>query len=320
MLTLGAFMGRGRGDEPGDVVARVGDVAIERQEIDALLSRLGGAAGDADQQQRVRAAVLDQIIDERIVRTELARAGAAVDPAAVDAAIDRLREQVAAHGKDLATALAASGRTIDSLREQASLEMTIAAYVQPRMTEDSINRVFENHRRELDGTRLRVSHIVLRPDAASADAGEALRKQADAIRSEIVQGRLSFADAARQFSAGPSRRVGGDLGWITPEGPMLETFSSEVYPLAKGGISEPFLTIFGVHIATVTAVQPGRVGLSTVRSRVEKLLAAELVRALVAEGREKTPISVTPGVPHFDPSTLGQPAASRPVVVQAADE
>lgn len=131
---------------------------------------------------------------------------------------------------------------------------------------------------------------------------------------------MSFADAAKQFSAGPSRRQGGDLGWIGPEAPMLKTFTSEVYPLAKGGITEPFLTAFGVHIATVTAVEPGRIGLAQVRGRVEKMLASELVRGLVTEGRGKTAISIAPGVPHFDPATLGQPIASRPVLVRTADE
>jgi len=305
----------------GDVVARVGDVAIQRQEVDALLSRLGGAAGgDQAERHRAQAAVLEQIIDERIVREELARAGVAIEPAAVEAAIDRLRQQVKAQGKELETVLAASGRSIESLREQATLEMTIEAYVRPRLTDAAMKRIFEANRRELDGTLLRVSHIVLRPDSVGGDVAEALRQRAAAIRSEIVQGHISFADAAKQFSAGPSRRQGGDLGWIGPDAPMLEAFAREVYPLAKGGITEPFLTMFGVHIAMVTAVEPGRIGLAQVRGRVEKMLASELARGLVAEGRAKTPISIAPGVPHFDPATLGQPIARRPVVVRAAGE
>ncbi len=311
----------GHADEPRDVVARVGDVVIGREKLETLLGRLGGAAsGDETQRQRAQASVLEQLVDEQILRAELAKAGVAIEPEAVEVAIDRLRQQVKAQGRDLETALAATGGTIESLREQASLEMAIAAYVQPRMTDDAINRVFEANRRELDGTRLRVSHIVLRPDGVGGNPDETLRQQAALIRGEIVKGHMSFADAAKQFSAGPSRREGGDLGWIGPEGPMHEAFSREVYPLARGGITEPFITTFGVHLATVTAVAPGRVGLSAVRGRVEKLLATELVRGLVAEGRTKTPVSIAPGVPHFDPATLGQPPARRPVVVRAGSD
>jgi parvulin-like peptidyl-prolyl isomerase len=157
--------------------------------------------------------------------------------------------------------------------------------------------------------------VVLRPEAGG-DGGLAtgLLERAAAIRTEIIQGKLSFADAARQYSAGPSHRQGGDLGWIGREGPLLDTFASKAYGLAKGVVSPPFVTPYGVHIVTVTGVEPGRLEVDAVRPRVEKLLAAEAVRGLVATGRRQTAVTFTAGVAHFDPATVGRPVDERPVV------
>jgi len=141
------------------------------------------------------------------------------------------------------------------------------------------------------------------------------------IRREIIQGRVSFGEAAGRHSAGPSRRQGGDLGWIAREGPMIDAFTSEAFTLSKGAVSEPFLTPFGVHLVTVTAVEPGGVGLDGVRSRLEKMLANQVVRGLVTQGRGRMPVAVAAGVPHFDPTTFQSPAARRAVIMaQPADE
>jgi parvulin-like peptidyl-prolyl isomerase len=310
-----------RADEPGDVMARVGDREILREEIASQARRMGvDGVADETQRQRALATVLEQMIDEQAVRSEFTRLGITADPDAVQAAIDRLRQQVTAQGKDFKAFLAESGQSIESLTRQVAFELAIQTYVRPRMTGDALNRMFEQNQRELDGTRLRVSHIVLRPDAGGEATVEKLLKRAEDIRQEVVQGQRSFAEAAAMWSAGPSRREGGDLGWLSREAPMIESFTSVVYKLPKGGLSEPFVTPSGVHIATVTAVEPGRVGPSAVRGRLERMLAAELVRGLVVEGRRTAGVTFARGVPHFDPTTLGEPNDRRPVTILEAPE
>lgn len=305
-----------------DVVARVGTGAVLRQEVDVVLRRLGlGELTDGEQRQRAAAAVLEQIIDERVLRAEVARAGVVAAEAEIEAALARLREQVAGRGIDFEAFLAQSGRTPESIRDQVALEIGLDKLVRPRITPEAVARTFEENRRELDGTRLRVSHIVLRPaSGGEGDAGERLLDQAAGIRREIIQGQLSFAEAARRYSAGPSRSQEGDLGWIGREGPMIDAFSSEVFALSKGNVSEPFVTPFGVHLATVTAVESGRGGLDAVRPRLEKLLASKVIRELVTEGRRRTPVEFGPGVPHFDPATLGEQPSRRPLVVSQPAE
>jgi parvulin-like peptidyl-prolyl isomerase len=224
---------------------------------------------------------------------------------------------VASRGLVFDTFLAASGRTQGDLDAQVALEVALEKFVRPRITAEAIAETFEKNRRELDGTLLRVSHVVLRPEAGGPDdVAGGLLDRAATIRQQVVQGRLSFAEAARLHSAGPSRRQGGDLGWIGRDGPMADGFSSRVFALAKGGVSPPFASPQGVHIVTVTAVQPGRIGIDAVRPRVEKILAQNLVRGLIVAGRQRSPVSFAAGVPHFDPATPDQPLDERRVLVE----
>ena len=85
--------------------------------------------------------------------------------------------------------------------------------------------------RDLDGTELVVSHILLRPAAgAGPQEIEDLEKQAESIRAEIASGKIDFAAAAEKYSAGPSGKQGGRLGKIGRHGPMDESFSLRRLP------------------------------------------------------------------------------------------
>jgi parvulin-like peptidyl-prolyl isomerase len=301
---------------PDDVIARCGETAIVRGQVDAVMQRLGTAGlPPGKQRQRAEAAVLEQLLDERVLKTELAQAGIVVTDAEIDATLAQLQQQVATRGEDFSAFLAKSGRSLDAVREQVGLEIALDRYVRPRVTATAIAQAFAKHKRDYDGTRLRISHVLLRPDTGGdGEVAAELLERAAILRRDIVQGRISFAEAARLHSAGPSRRQEGDLGWIARDTPMLDSFSSETFQLSKGGVSRPFATPFGVHIVKVTDVQEGRIGIDAVRPRLEQLVVTEMIRELVRAGRRRMPVSFEPGTPHLDPLTLNQPATQRQVI------
>ena len=78
---------------------------------------------------------------------------------------------------------------------------------------------------------------------------------------------------------------------------MVDAFTKPIFALAKGELSKPLVTPFGVHIAKVTEVEPGRVGLDVIRSRVEKTVAARIVRDLLSQALPRLPR--LPGRPPF---------------------
>ena len=220
--------------DEADVIAHCGEAVIRRTDLDKVVRRLGLANQAAGpQRQRAEAVILEQLIDERLLRGELDRLGIRATRAEIDAGVVRLRDQVQGRGLEYEAFLAASGRTAGDVEEQVALEIALEKFVRPQITAAAVAEAFERNRRELDGTRLRVSHIVLRPEAGGdGDLAAGLLERAAAIRTEIMQGKLSFAAAARQYSAGPSRRQGGDLGWIGRDGPLVDAFAGQAYGLA----------------------------------------------------------------------------------------
>jgi len=311
-----------RGEEPpatpitAEIVARVGDVPIQRAAIDTVIARVGPEqAATPERRRQLEAGVLAQLVDEQLMRAELAHRLVEVSDAEVDAAFDRFRSQFGSPAAYQAF-LASARRDEAGIREQLRLERALEKYVQPLLTPAAIDAMYQEQRRDVDGTRLRVSHVLIRPDVIDAAGLDRKVAEADSIRREILAGRLTFDDAARRHSAGPSRHRGGDLGWINRDGPMAEEFTKPVFALAKGEISKPLVTTFGVHLVKVTEVQPGRMGLDAVRPRLEKTLAAKFVRELVAAARARISVTYVPGVPHFDPAAPVEDGPLRKIIVE----
>ncbi len=91
----------------------------------------------------------------------------------------------------------------------------------------------------LDVTEVRASHILVKT-----------RPEAVKIRKEIVNGDISFEDAAEKYSLCPSAVNGGDLGYFK-RGQMVQPFSDVAFDLKVGQISDPVGTKFGWHLIKV---------------------------------------------------------------------
>ena len=98
---------------------------------------------------------------------------------------------------------------------------------------------------------LKVSHILLqiKEDASPADTLKKYKKLVS-IRKEIASGKISFADAAKKYSEGPSNVKGGELGWMTVF-QMVYPFESGAYNTPVGKMSKPVRSSFGYHLIKV---------------------------------------------------------------------
>jgi peptidyl-prolyl cis-trans isomerase SurA len=298
-------------------VARVGEETISRARFDADSRRAKvSALPEGPQRLQAEAAILERLVDDVVLGQAVAQDGVQVDSAAVDAALERLRGQVVGSGATFTDFLAQTGLDEAGLRGQIGRELAVREFVERRVTTRAVEAYWEKNRRELDGTLVRVSHVVLRPDLGRGEAALAdCLARAAAIRGNILQGEKTFAEAARAHSAGPSRRRDGDVGFMPRRNAAHEEFAKQAFTLAKGDISQPFVTPFGVHIIQITDVQPGDRTLVSLRPQIEQAMAQQIVRDTVAEARRGTPVEYAPGVAHFDPATPIDGAQPRRVVV-----
>lgn len=97
-------------------------------------------------------------------------------------------------------------------------------------------------------TQTRARHVLLRT-SPQLTADVASRRLAE-YRRQIESNARSFEDVARQHSEDGSAAGGGDLGWTAP-GAMVPEFETAVNALPIGGLSEPVVSRFGVHLIQV---------------------------------------------------------------------
>src|SRR5205085_3214665 len=93
-----------------------------------------------------------------------------------------------------------------------------------------------------------VRHILLRTSPALTN--EAASRRLSQFRREILAGSKTFEQLARENSEDGSAQQGGDLGWSSA-GTYVPEFEEAVAQLDPGGISEPVVTRFGVHLVQV---------------------------------------------------------------------
>jgi parvulin-like peptidyl-prolyl isomerase len=297
-------------DEPNDepdpkadplVVATVNGDPVYIGEIEAgyaELSKLRGAtSGGPDY---TKAKLLRDTINKRLVEQAMERDGSYVDQAQVNREMARIEAQL----KEARTTLAAFSRQRgvgpEVARHEVVWALTWNKYLERNLS-DALEAYFNQHRQDLDGTEVRASHILLRPQR-SGDSKNQI-KRAEQIRAEIESGKLTFEQAAEKFSAGPSREQGGDLGFFPRHGVMAEPFSTAAFKLKKGEISQPVVTHFGTHLIRVTEVKPGAKQWTEVVDAIKTAAAKDLFDRIAAEELETAHVEFTGRSPYFKPGT-----------------
>jgi peptidyl-prolyl cis-trans isomerase C len=281
----------------GDPI-RVGEV--QRSIAVALQGRkLGGAQLAAAQAQ-----MLEQLVERRIVQHYLNKNKQAADDKAIDAAIEELKQKLATQKQTLEALLNQQRMTDADLRSQVGWELSWKAYAAKAATDEALSAFFDAHRNEFDGTEVAASHILLRPEMSGDDgAMEKLLKRAAELREQIVAGKISFADAAKKFSDGPSRQEGGDVGFFPRAEVMVEPFAKAAFALEVGEISEPVVTRFGVHLIRVTKVRPSEKKWTDVRDQLTEPFAQEHFQKLADEHRPNVEVKYTGNAPYLKPGT-----------------
>jgi len=286
-------------------VATVNGTPISRAEVDrAVEAAVRDQKVDPAVMPKVQASVLEQLINMAVLRKFLADQKVSPSKDEIDAALTRLRAVLKEQKSTLPEYLAKLHQTEDQLRETVSQELAVRKFVSQQSTDDNLKGMFKQFREQFDGTQRRVSHILLRPDGpADAAKLKALSEQAEKLRGEINSGNITFEKAADRYSAGPSRRRGGDLGFIPVSGVMTPEFSTAAFAIKQGEISPPVTSPFGVHLIKVTDIKSGTKAFSDVRDTVQAAFADFKLKEVMTNERGKANVEYAPGFPHFKPGT-----------------
>ena len=99
-------------------------------------------------------------------------------------------------------------------------------------------------------TLYKTHHILIEIKPSEESVKNSFNKAND-IRNKILNGEISFDDAAKTYSADPgSKDWGGNLGYV-PRGTFVQEFDKVVFTVEKNILTKPVKTQYGHHIIEV---------------------------------------------------------------------
>jgi parvulin-like peptidyl-prolyl isomerase len=235
---------------------------------------------------RLRYETLRKLVDRELVLLFLEERKLAATPDDVALAQTHLQQELKARGRSLDDYLKETSLDERQLKRSFRWTLSWRCMLDTYMTDQNVEKYFQAHRREFDGTKIRVAHILWKTDKNDNELLEQARK----IRQQITGGELTFADAARMHSQAPTAQQGGDVGWIERHTPMPEPFSAAAFELEPEQISEPVVSQFGVHLIQCLEIKPGETGWREVRRELEPAVAQYLFQWAANQKRESAQI------------------------------
>ncbi len=247
-------------------------------------------------------AAVEQWIERLVVLSHLERIQMAVVVARADSDLRALDERLQQLGTSLEAYRARFGISHESLLKYRQWELSWEEFLQRRVTEESLAKYFSVYHRDFDGTRRRVAHIVMvvepveeyreraaekgvQPEALRTQAIQEAQEKLQGVRKKLVKSELTFGEAARLYSDGPSASREGDLGWVTRDGPLSAPVSLAAFRLEIGHISEPVESPHGVHLLMVLEEELGKIEYPQVKERVRRAAVRDLWTVLVEQER-----------------------------------
>lgn len=275
------------GSIPEGPIAKVGAVEIPnaafREIYDLKVKKYAdrGREIPPSADRRYRKSIADRLIYHEVLAQEAKALGVDYDPAELAERDEQQKRGIREWDKHLErrgeTENSLKEMVIAELREKAILQKLGKLEVTPAEIAEDYEKIKGNWKS--DKPRVKAAHILVpigpkvdpqNPAAAGAPAGEKApeptpeerKKQEDEalakakeIHAKVTAPGADFATIAAEYSDGPSKAKGGDIGIFTPDR-MAEEFSAAAFALEPGQVSEPVKTKFGYHIIKVSGKWP----------------------------------------------------------------
>lgn len=219
------------GKGPSDpVVATVNGVNITKSKLFDEMIASGGSQ------------ILDNMINEELVRQEADKAGVAITDADLDQELATLKKSFSSD-EEFDMAMAQSGMTMDNLKRQMAMTLRMKKLLEPKtdVTDEEVQTYYEQNKESMATPEMvRASHILV-----------ATQEEADAIVAQLKSG-ADFAQLAAEKSTDPgSKDKGGDLDFFA-RGDMAPEFEEVAFTLGVGDTSGVVKSSYGYHIIKVT--------------------------------------------------------------------
>ena len=255
-----------------------------------LESQIQRALGKKANTEANRRLALDSIIDDMLVQKAIKESGVKVTAAQLDKIVRNIAAQNGLTYGQLLDALDYQGISLEQFKANITNQIVMSEVrnrsigknidVTREQVEELSKQMLQQakssgNEKAVTATQYKVRHILVKLNPLLNDAQA--KAQLTQVRSDIISGKTTFAEAAKNNSKDfLSGANGGDLGFAFPENYVPE-FAKAVKTTKQGTISAPFKTEFGWHILEVTDTRQGDVTEEAFRQKAyEKLVNQQL--------------------------------------------
>jgi len=146
--------------------------------------------------------------------------------------------------------------------------------------EDIETYYFDNKEKYATPKTVSARHILFKVDTgATEEEADAAKAKAEDVLGMVRKGE-DFASMAKQYSEGPSKENGGQLGAFKKED-MVAPFSEKAFSMKQGEVSEPVRTQFGWHLIKVEKINEASVqSLEDATKTIQKTLTDDQAKSL----------------------------------------
>lgn len=283
MFVTAGLCSFGRSEETLDrILVVVNDEIITERDLQSTIepvisqyrATMSGHALEAKVAE-ARKVYLEQLINERLIRSAAKRGNVTVDEEEVDEMMDEIRRKFPsqeAFGRVLADQGLSFKKLKERFRDQILNRRMVDLKVRSRLTlsPGEIRDYYDQHQDEFKGLdKVRVRQILIRigEQRSEEEAQELLLSILEELDKDG-----DMTTLARLYSEAAEAAEGGDMGWVE-RGQLIEKIDRQIFQLSVGQYTPLIRSQLGYHIFKVEEKKDAETrSFEQVRNRVQSLL------------------------------------------------
>lgn len=253
------------------IVATVNSDIITLYELNTSIKRLTGLNAEDLQVRdeknfyKVRRAVLNNLVNEKITDQQTIKLGIKVTEKNIQEAIEKVKRENNLTQEELLHTLRLEGITLKDYKERIKREIERFRLVNYEVkskiviTEEDLRKYYRKHTKEYTEThKVKLARILLKIENPG-DKGEIAKVKSlgEGILQRLKEG-YDFSEMAKTYSQGPAGPEGGCLGWI-PFNQLDPTLKKRIAKLSPGKYTDLGVCPFGIQIVKLIEEKKARI-------------------------------------------------------------
>ena len=214
-----------------------------------------------DQMVELKKNILESLIEREVLFQQSQKAGIQITDKKVDDQLAGIKKRFP-NETEFKNALNKMKLSEEEVKGQIKRGLSIQELIEQQITskvvvtdEESKAYYDKNQQMFKRPQQIKASHILIKVDARADEAKKTeARKKIEEVQQKLKDGG-DFAELAKEYSEGPSKTKGGDLGYFS-RGQMVKPFETAALALKPNEVSDVVETRFGYHIIKVFDTKP----------------------------------------------------------------